>query len=57
MRDYTKDKLDISEFNRYTSRELDEVFELNDNLRIEPNKDEESGLKYVTIRNFFKRLK
>ncbi len=55
MRDYTKDKLDISEFNRYTSRELDEVFELNDNLKIESNKDEESGLKYVTARNFFKR--
>ena len=55
MRDYTKDKLDISEFNRYTSRDLDNIFELNDNLEIENNKDEETGLKHVVVQDFFKR--
>jgi len=55
MRDYTKDKLDMSEFYRYTSRGLDEIFELNDNLEIEKGKVEECGLKYITIHNFFKR--
>ena len=55
MRDYTKDKLDMSEFHRYTSKELDEVFELNNDLKINNQRHEESGLKYVTIQNFFKR--
>ena len=55
MRDYNKDKLDMSEFHRYTSRQLDGIFELNDNLEIENNLVEECGLKYVTIRDFFKR--
>jgi len=55
MRDYNKDKLDMSEFNRYTSKQLDGIFELNDNLEIINDVVEECGLKYATIHNFFKR--
>ena len=55
MRDYTTDKLNISEFHRYTSRDLDNIFELTDNPQINKKVDEESGLKYVTIHNFFER--
>ncbi len=45
----------MSEFHRYTSRELDDVFALSDNLEIENKVVEECGLKYVTIGNFFQR--
>ena len=55
MRDYTKDKLKLSEYSRYTSRELDEIFELSEDCPLVPKFDEESGLKYVTVNNFFKR--
>ena len=55
MRDYTKDKLKLSEYSRYTSRELDEIFELSEDCPLVPKFDEASGLKYVTVNNFFKR--
>ena len=55
MRDFTKDKLKLSEYSRYTSRELDRIFEITDDVKIEKKDHEESGLIYVTAYNFFKR--
>tara|TARA_B100001996_G_scaffold263823_1_gene205798 strand:- start:369 stop:1202 length:834 start_codon:yes stop_codon:yes gene_type:complete len=55
MRDYTKDKLTLADYHRYTSRELDSIFELTDNLKINKQFDDETGLKYVTVHDLFKR--
>ena len=53
-RNFSVDRLTADEFPRYTSRELEDIFAVTDNMEIHKDVDKASGLKYVTVNNFFK---